>query len=83
LKEKAMVKTLASAQDLNYEQALEELEALLSTLEGESRDLEGTMAMFERGKTLIARCQELLEKAELKVRQLTTDGEVIELEDQD
>lgn len=78
-----MGKTPVSAQDLNYEQALEELETLLSALEGESRDLEGTMAMFERGKALIARCQELLEKAELKVRQLTAEGEVIEPEDQD
>ncbi len=78
-----MGKTPVSAQDLNYEQALEELEALLSALEGESRDLEGTMAMFERGKALIARCQELLEKAELKVRQLTAEGEVIDPEDQD
>ena len=78
-----MAKTPASAHDLSYEQALEELETLLSLLEGESRDLEGTMAMFERGKALIARCQELLEKAELKVRQLTEDGEVIDLEGQD
>ena len=78
-----MAKTLSPVQDLSYEQALGELEALLSTMEGESRDLEGTMAMFERGKALITRCQELLEKAELKVRQLTADGEVIDLEDQD
>ena len=78
-----MAKTLSPVQDLSYEQALGELETLLSTLEGESRDLEGTMAMFERGKALITRCQELLEKAELKVRQLTADGEVIDLEDQD
>ena len=78
-----MAKTLSPVQDLSYEQALGELEALLSTMEGESRDLEGTMAMFERGKALITRCQQLLEKAELKVRQLTADGEVIDLEDQD
>jgi exodeoxyribonuclease VII small subunit len=78
-----MAKTPVPAQDLSYEQALAELESLLSSLEGEPKDLEGTMAMFERGKALIARCQELLEKAELKVKQLTADGEVIDLEDQD
>jgi exodeoxyribonuclease VII small subunit len=83
VKEKPMPKSPASVQDLSYEQALAELEALLSTLEGESRDLEGTMAMFERGKALIARCQELLEKADLKVKQLTADGEIIDLEEQD
>ncbi len=78
-----MAKTPAPAQDLSYEQALAELESLLSSLEGESKDLEGTMALFERGKALIVRCQELLEKAELKVQQLTTDGELTDLEDQD
>ncbi len=76
-----MAKTSASVQDMSYEQALEELEILLSALEGESRDLQGTMAMFERGKALIAHCQELLEKAELKVRQLTAEGEETELEE--
>lgn len=78
-----MAKTPAPAQNLTYEQALAELESLLSALEGESKDLESTMAMFERGKALIARCQELLDKAELKVRQLTANGELIDLEEQD
>jgi len=78
-----MVKTPTPAQDLTYEQALAELETLLSSLEGESKDLEGTMAMFERGKALIARCQDLLDKAELKVRQLTANGEIVDMEDQD
>ena len=78
-----MAKTPAPAQGLTYEQALSELETLLFALEGESKDLESTMAMFERGKALIARCQELLDKAELKVRQLTATGELIDLEEQD
>ena len=78
-----MAKTPAPTQDLTYEQALAELETLLSFLEGESKNLEGTMAMFERGKALIARCQELLDKAELKVRQLMANGELTDLEEQD
>jgi exodeoxyribonuclease VII small subunit len=78
-----MAKTPAPAQDLNYEQALAELEILLASLEGESKDLEATMAMFERGKALITRCQELLEKAELKVRQLTENGELVDMKEQD
>jgi exodeoxyribonuclease VII small subunit len=78
-----MAKTPAPAKDLNYEQALAELETLLTSLEGESKDLEATMAMFERGKSLITRCQELLEKAELKVRQLTENGELVDMKEQD
>lgn len=77
-----MAKIPATAQDLSYEQALAELETLLSSLEGESKDLEDTMALFERGKTLITRCQELLEKAELKVQQLTSSGELTDLKEQ-
>jgi exodeoxyribonuclease VII small subunit len=78
-----MAKTPVTAQDLSYEQALAELEVLLSSLEGESKDLESTMAMFERGKALISRCQALLDKAELKVRQLSSNGELTDLEEQD
>jgi exodeoxyribonuclease VII small subunit len=78
-----MAKTPTPAQDLTYEQALAELETLLSALEGESKDLEGTMVMFERGKALITRCQELLDKAELKVKQLSANGELMDLEEQD
>jgi len=77
-----MAKTPTPAQDLTYEQALAELETLLSALEGESKDLEGTMVMFERGKALITRCQELLDKAELKVKQLSANGELMDLEEQ-
>ncbi|MCJ7519066.1 MAG: exodeoxyribonuclease VII small subunit [Anaerolineaceae bacterium] len=78
-----MAKTPTPAQDLTYEQALAKLETLLSALEGESKDLEGTMVMFERGKALITRCQELLDKAELKVKQLSANGELMDLEEQD
>jgi exodeoxyribonuclease VII small subunit len=78
-----MAKSPVNVKDLGYEQAAAELEKLLSSLEGESADLEGMMALFERGKALITRCQELLDKAELKVRQLTANGEITDLEDQD
>ena len=77
-----MAKTPTPVQDLTYEQALAELETLLSALEGEPKDLEGTMVMFERSKALITRCQELLDKAELKVKQLSANGELMDLEEQ-
>ena len=78
-----MAKTPIPAQDLTYEQALAELETLLSALESESKDLEGTVVMFERSKALISRCQELLDKAELKLKQLTANGELTDLQEQD
>lgn len=70
-----MSKTLSpkSVEDLTYEEAFAELEAIVTALEGDgSRNpLEDAMSLFERGQSLVKRCSELLEGAELKVRQLS------------
>jgi exodeoxyribonuclease VII small subunit len=58
---------------LNYEDAFEELEALVERLESGDLPLEESLALFERGQALAARCSELLEQAELKLRQLVPD----------
>ncbi|HEY48102.1 MAG: hypothetical protein AMJ88_08525 [Anaerolineae bacterium SM23_ 63] len=60
-------------EELNYEQAFEELEALVERLESGELALEESLALFERGQALSARCSELLEQAELKLRQLVPD----------
>lgn len=57
--------------ELTYEEAFAELEGILSALETEQRPLEEAMALFERGQALAKRCAELLDKAEIKVRQLS------------
>jgi exodeoxyribonuclease VII small subunit len=57
--------------EMAYEQAFAELEGIVSVLESEQRPLEEAMALFERGQALTKRCAELLDKAEIKVRQLT------------
>jgi len=75
-----MAKTPAAVESLNYEQALAELEKILSELENEPHDLEISMQLFERGRLLIQRCQSLLDSAELKVRQLSASGELIDTE---
>lgn len=56
---------------LTYEQALTELETLVTSLEVENLSLESTLAMFERGQMLARHCAELLDRAELKVQQLS------------
>lgn len=60
-------------EDLTYEQALAELENIVSSLEGDKLALEESMALFERGQALSRHCIELLDKAELRVKQLTGD----------
>jgi exodeoxyribonuclease VII small subunit len=65
--------SLTSVSDLSYEQALAELEAIASTLESNQLQLEETMAQYERGQQLIRHCVELLDKAELRLKQLSGD----------
>jgi exodeoxyribonuclease VII small subunit len=63
-------KTEKSTEELTYEEALAELEAIVAALEGEQNQLEESIKLFERGQALAARCSVLLEAAELKVRQV-------------
>lgn len=60
--------------ELKYEEAFAELEAIVASLEAGDQPLDEATAVFARGQALVKRCAELLEKAELKVRQLTGDA---------
>ncbi len=76
-----MAKISKTLEKMTYEQALQELESILAELEGESRGLDDTMALFERGRALIRYCQDLLDKAELKVRTLGENDKIAEIEE--
>lgn len=79
-----MAKTTKAAKavdQLTYEQALQELEDILTALESEPVGLKETMKMFERGKNLIRHCQTLLDQAELKVHTLEQDKNTDDLEE--
>jgi exodeoxyribonuclease VII small subunit len=56
---------------LTYESAFGELQKIVAALEGEPRSLDEAMGLFERGQALVKRCTQLLDEAELKVRQLS------------
>jgi len=58
---------------LNYEQAFGELETVVERLGTGDLPLEEALALFEKGQALATRCSELLEQAELKLRQLVPD----------
>lgn len=60
---------------LAYEQAFNELEEIVGRLEEGDLPLEEALGLFERGQALAGRCTELLENAELKLRQLVPDEE--------
>ena len=59
---------------LTYEAAFTELEQIVAALEAEGKPLEESLSLYERGQALAAHCAALLEKAELKVRQLGVDS---------
>ena len=68
--------------ELTYEAAFKELETIVAALESEQRSLDESMALYERGQALVKRCAELLDKAELKVKQLS-GGEAVDLEEEE
>lgn len=59
--------------ELSYEEAMQELEAIVNALEEGNQKLEESMALFERGQSLMKHCAQLLEAAELKVQKLSGD----------
>lgn len=66
-------------EEMSFEEAFGELNGLVAALEEEGRPLDEAIALYERGQSLARHCAAMLEKAELKVRQL--NGEVFEDED--
>jgi len=67
-------KTEKPVDELSYEEALAELEGIVSTLEGEQGQLDEAIKLFERGQALAARCSALLEAAQLKVKRVAGEG---------
>ena len=55
---------------MTYEQALAELDVLITRLEGGAVQLDEAIACYERGSRLAQRCGELLDRTETSVTQL-------------
>ncbi len=61
--------------EMSFEDAMKELEAVVSRLESGDVPLADSIALYERGAALKAHCQKKLAEAEEKVAQITLDGE--------
>lgn len=63
--------------DLSFEDALRELEAIVSELEKGSAPLEKSIDMYERGALLKAHCETRLKAAQLRVEKIVVgpDGQ--------
>lgn len=68
-------------QKFDFENALEELEKLVETLEAGDLSLEESLRQFERGVALTRSCQKALSEAEQKVQVLLEESGRESLED--
>ena len=60
-------------EEMTYEQAFRELETVVQRLEAGELPLEEALGLFERGQALAGRCSELLDQADLRLKQLVPD----------
>ena len=60
--------------EFNFEEALEELERVVSAMEEGELSLEDSMKAFEKGIKLTRECQTALQKAEQKVQILLNES---------
>ena len=74
-----MSKTIDPTSDdkLTFEEAMAELDELVSRMEYGELSLDESLKAFERGVMLTRKCQEALSQAELRVKTLT-DADTLE-----
>ncbi len=68
----------------NYETLYNQLQAVVAQLEAGELPLEDSLKLYEQGTQLAAACQQLLDRAELRVQQLQgndTSSWNLEIED--
>jgi len=57
-------------ENLNFEQALQQLESIVSSMENGNVPLEALVSQFEQGDSLLKYCNKQLKDAELKIQKL-------------
>jgi exodeoxyribonuclease VII small subunit len=58
-----------------FEEAIEQLESIIDRIESGEVGLEECIAQYERGMKLVGRCQAILDKAQQRITELTTDAD--------
>ena len=66
-------------EELSFEAGYAELERVVARLQEGGLTLEESLALFERGMALARRCQQQLDQADLRLRQLMADGRLGEV----
>lgn len=67
-----------TTKELSFEDAVQELEAIIQRMSAGTQSLETSIAEFERGIEIVRECQKMLSDAEQRVESLTiaADGQV-------
>ena len=76
-----MPKQKEKSQDESFEQLFSELEAVVAKLEAGDLSLDESLALFQRGTELAKKCAEMLDRAELRVRELAPQDDSAGSED--
>ena len=71
-----------SKQNMTFEESMQRLEVIVRALERGDAPLEESLKLFQEGTELVRSCNQLLEKAQLQVKQIMTagDGSPVEVE---
>ena len=65
----------ADISGLSFEEALKELERIVSRLESGEAQLQEAIDLYERGDQLRRKCAERLDAAQARIEAIRTDGE--------
>ncbi len=67
-------------EELNFEEAMKQLEEIANVLENGNLSLDESVNKFEEGMKLSKKCNDFLDQAEKKITMLINDGEEIKEE---
>ncbi len=65
-----MPKQKEKSEDESFEKLFAELESVVAKLEAGDLSLDKSLALFQRGTELAKKCAEMLDRAELRVKEL-------------
>lgn len=69
--------------DLSFEDAVRELELIVSQMENNQLPLQEALTAFKRGSTLLQHCQKTLADVEQQIRILNENGDLSPFQDGD
>ncbi len=69
----AMTESDIKAEDLNFEDALRQLEDIVRKLESGDVPLDQSIALYEKGEALRQTCQKRLDSAQVKIEKISLD----------